>query len=80
MPDPRRTALIAGVFYLLTFVTSIPALALTTPVLTDPVAVGSGGDAGVLWAGLLEVILAVACVGTAVVPFPVARRQSEAAA
>lgn len=41
---------------------------------------GSGSDTRVRWAAFLEVILAIACVGTAVVLFPVAKRQSDAAA
>ena len=32
----RKTALVAGVLYLLTFVSSIPAVFLLGPVLTDP--------------------------------------------
>ena len=32
----RRTALVAGVLYLITFVSSIPAVFLLGPVLTDP--------------------------------------------
>lgn len=81
MPTPQRAARIAGGLYLLTVVTSIPALALKEPVLTDPGTIASAGGATALaWAALLEVILAAACVGTAVVLYPIARRQSETAA
>ena len=81
MTPTRRTALLAGGLYLLTFATSIPALVLKGPALHDPEFVlGVGRASGVLWAGMLELVLAVACVGTAVVLFGVARRQSEAAA
>lgn len=81
MSAPRRLALIAGVLYLVTFGTSIPALILKSPVLHDPdFVLGSGSHGGVLWAGFLEVLLALACIGTAVVLYPVARRQSETAA
>lgn len=77
----RRTAFVAGVLYLLTFVTSIPALLLYDSVLHDPgYVVGPGPDAPVLTGGLLEVLCAMACIGTAVVLFPVVRRQSEVAA
>jgi hypothetical protein len=73
----RRTALVAGVFYLLTFV-SIPRLALYGPVLDDAkYIVSSGSDTGVLWGGVLELIVALACVGTAVTLFPVLKRQNE---
>jgi hypothetical protein len=77
----RRTALIAGVLYLITIVTSIPALILYGPVLNDPnYIVGPGPDTGVLWGGFLEVVCVLACIGTAVVLFPVVKRQNEAAA
>lgn len=81
MLHSRRTALIAGALYLLTVVTSIPALALKEPALRDPASLGlPGGTTPLLLAVLLEVVLAAACVGTAVVLHPVLRRQSEAAA
>jgi hypothetical protein len=41
---------------------------------------GAGSTTGVTWGALLEVALALSCVATAVVLFPVARRQSEVAA
>ncbi len=81
MSSERRLALIAGVLYLVTFVTSIPALILKAPVLDDPnFILGAGSDRGVLWAGFLEIVLALACIGTALALYPVARRQSEPAA
>jgi hypothetical protein len=81
MTTMRKTALVAGVLYLITFVTSIPALVLKGPALNNPdFILGNGASTGVLWSGVLELLLAVACVGTAVVLFPVVKRQSEAAA
>lgn len=79
--DPiRRTALAAGVLYLLTFV-SMPTLALYQNVRTDSgFILGAGSDTGVLWAAFSEVVVALACIGTAVVLYPVARRVSETAA
>ncbi|MGY1741705.1 MULTISPECIES: DUF4386 domain-containing protein [unclassified Blastococcus] len=79
--DPlRRTSLAAGVLYLLTFV-SVPTLALYQDVREeDDFVLGAGSDAGVLWAALSEVVVALAGIGTAVVLFRVARRQSETAA
>src|SRR4029077_19200185 len=41
---------------------------------------GAGPDTGVLIGGILEVIVALAAVGTAVVLFPVVKRQNEAVA
>ena len=79
--DPlRRTSRTAGICYLITFV-SMPTLALYQGMhdRADFV-LGAGSDTGVLWAALSEVIVAIAGVGTAVVLFPVAKRQSETAA
>jgi hypothetical protein len=78
--DPlRRTALVAGIFYLLTFAASIPALALYGPVLDDPdfILGAGGGENRVLWGGFLEVVTALTGIGTAVALFPVVRRQHE---
>jgi hypothetical protein len=68
-----------GVLYLITFVTSIPALALYQPVLDDPVGyiAGAGHDKQILFAALLELLLIIANIGTAVVIFPIVRRQNE---
>lgn len=77
----RRTALVAGVLYLLTFASSIPAVALIAPVLNDPrYVVGAGSDGQVLAGCLLDVVNALACIGTAVALFPVVRRQNESLA
>jgi hypothetical protein len=58
MTSLRKTALVAGLFYLLTFV-SIPTLALYSSVLSDPnYIVGSGPDTPVIIGGILEVIVA----------------------
>ncbi|GGH50940.1 DUF4386 domain-containing protein [Microbacterium album] len=78
MSHPRRVALVAGALYLLTIVTSIPALALKAPVLADPASLALPGQVDALrWAAALEVVLAVACVGTAVALYPIVRRHSE---
>ncbi len=73
----RKTALTAGVFYLLTFV-SIPTLALYAPVLNDPnYIVGPGPDTAIVFGGILEIIVALACIGTSVALYPVVKRQNE---
>jgi hypothetical protein len=79
--DPmRRTSLAAGVLYLITFV-SIPTLMLYNPVRDNAdFLLGHGSATGVLWGAFSEVVVALAGVGTAVVLFPVAKRQSETAA
>jgi hypothetical protein len=79
--DPmRRTSLAAGILYLITFV-SVPTLALYQPVREQAgFILGVGSDTGVRWAALSEVVVALACIGTAVVLYPVAKRQSPTAA
>ena len=68
-------------FYLVTFASSIPAVFLLGPVLSDPNYVTSAGnDTGVVWGCLLDLVNAAACVGTAVALFPVVRRQNESLA
>lgn len=81
MDRTRRTALVAGVLYLLTFAASIPAVGLLAPVLHDTrYVVGPGSDTRVLVGGLLDLVNAAACVGTAVVLYPVVRWRHESAA
>jgi hypothetical protein len=76
----RRTSLAAGALYLLTFV-SVPTLALYQDARNDAgFVLGAGSGSGVLLAACTEVVVAVTCIGTAVVFFPVLRRQSETAA
>jgi hypothetical protein len=80
MTSTRKTALVAGVFYLITFV-SIPTLAIYRPVLNHrDWVLGSGSSTGVLVGGFLEVIVALAGIGTAVTLYPVVKRQNEGVA
>jgi Domain of unknown function (DUF4386) len=80
MDSLRKTSLVAGVLYIITFI-SIPTLALYGPVLSDPTyIVGPGPDTPVIVGALLEVIVALAGVGTAVALFPVVKRQNEGVA
>ena len=80
MDSMRKTALVAGVLYLITFI-SIPRLILYGPMLNNPdYIVSSGSDIGVLWGGVLELIVALAIVGTGVALFPVLKRQNEGVA
>jgi hypothetical protein len=78
----RRTALVAGVLFLITYLTAIPAaFLLYAPVLNDAnYIVGAGADTRVALGALLEVFLIIANVGTAVVLFPILKRQNEALA
>ena len=77
MSPLRKTALVAGVFYLITFV-SIPTLFLYTQVLHNAKYIlGPGPDTAVLFGGISEIIVALAGVGTAIALYPVLKRQSE---
>jgi hypothetical protein len=79
MARDQESARVFGVLYLITFVTSIPALLLYQPVLDDPVGyiAGAGHDNRILLGVLLELLLIIANIGTAVVIFPIVRRQNE---
>src|ERR1700724_692663 len=79
MSPHRKTSLAAGVLYLLTFV-SIPTLALYGPVKGANYILGAGPDTGALVGALLESIVALAAMGTAVALFPVLKRQNEGVA
>ncbi|WP_181773632.1 DUF4386 domain-containing protein [Amycolatopsis pittospori] len=79
MDSLRKTAVVAGTFYLLTFV-SIPILALYGPVRDRNYVTGPGPDTAVFVGGLLESIVAVACIGTAVALYPVVKLQHEGVA
>jgi hypothetical protein len=73
----RRTARIAGIFLVITFI-SIPALPLYDQVLNHTrFIVGGGGDLRVEVGALFEVITLIAGIGTAVALYPILRRQSE---
>ena len=68
-----------GVLYLITYVTSIPALLLYEPALRHPVGFVAGGGGGnkIYLRALLELLLILANIGTAVVIVPIMRRQFE---
>lgn len=76
--DPTRNhARAAGIFYLLTFVSSIPALILLGPILNDAHYVtGAGQDTRVLWGCLLDTVNALTAVGSAVAVYSVVKRQN----
>lgn len=81
-PDPSRShARAAGIFYLLTFASSIPALLLIGPVLHNSGYITGGGqDTRVIWGCVLDVVNALTAVGSAVALFPVVKRQNESMA
>jgi hypothetical protein len=79
MEEDQRNARIFGVLFIITFLTSIPALLLFQPVLDDPAGyiAGGGEDNQIHLGALLELLLIIANVGTAVVVYPILRRQNE---
>src|SRR5262245_28925889 len=79
MNDDQRIARIFGVLFIITFLTSIPALGLYQSVLDDPAGyiAGGGKDNQIYLGAFLELLLIIANVGTAVVLYPIARRQNE---
>src|SRR5262245_62095984 len=79
MEADQRNARIFGVLFLITFVTSIGALALFQSVLDDPAGyiAGGGKDNQIYLGAFLDFLLILANVGTAVVLFPMPRRQNE---
>ena len=79
MREDQKRARIFGVLFLLTFATSIPALALFQPVLDDPAGyiAGGGQDSRIYVGVLLELLLIIANIATALVIYPILRRQSE---
>ncbi len=78
MDTPRKTAIAVGVLFLITFVTSISAALLYGPVVDNPrFILGAGADTGILIGALLELILIVANIGTALVLYPLLRKHNE---
>jgi hypothetical protein len=79
MSSLRKYSLAAGIFYLLTFV-SIPTLALYRSVRGPNYVTSAGPDSPVILGVLLEMIVALAGIGTAVALYPVVRRQGQSRA
>jgi len=78
MDSSRRTAFVAGVFFIVAAATAIVGLALYDPVLNDPGFVtGQGSSDQVLFGAFFEVLVAISVIGTAVTLYPVVRRQGE---
>jgi hypothetical protein len=77
----QRTARIMGAWFLGTFVFSIPAYFFYGPILNNPnYVVGSGDDIRVAVGALLEILLAISGIATAVVIFPIVKRVNESVA
>jgi hypothetical protein len=77
-PEQQKRARIFGVLFALTIVTSIAGLLLYDPVLNEAdYILGDGADTRVQLGALCEIFLAITNIGTAVVIWPIVRRQSE---
>ncbi len=76
MPTHRKVSLAAGILYVLTFV-SVPTLVIYGPVKSAGYILGSGSDMAAIVGGILEITVALAGIGTAVVLFSVLKKQNE---
>lgn len=77
----QKPGRIAGLWFLATFVFSIPAVLLYDPILNNAdYILGHGLDARISFGALLEILLAIANIATAVVFFPVLKRVNESVA
>jgi hypothetical protein len=79
MSSHRRISLTAGILYLITFV-SIPTLILYDQVKSANYIIGVGPDTSAMVGALLEIIIALAGIGTAVVLYPMLKKQSQTVA
>ena len=77
--DPtRKSAFLAGILYLATFASSIPAVFLLGPVLTDSNYItGAGPEGLVRFGALLDLVNCATLVGTAVALYSVIKRHHE---
>lgn len=77
----QKNARFAGILYLITFVTSIPALLLLDPILhNERFITGSGSSSSILWGCILDMTNAIACIGTAVAIYPIVQKQNKSLA
>lgn len=76
MTTSRQTSLTAGILYLLTFI-SIPTLSLYHEIHLPNFISSSAPSSDVVLGGILELVMALACIGTALVFYPVLKKQNE---
>jgi hypothetical protein len=81
MDSYRKTALIVGVLFILTFITSIAGVMAYGPALSDPTYItGAGADTRVFVGAFLELALILTNIGCAVYLYPLLKGQNEALA
>lgn len=75
--DTQLLARLTGLFFLLTYATSIPpVLTLYVPALSDPAFVlGGARDMGLTWGAILEILLILFNIASAVAIYPVLKRR-----
>jgi hypothetical protein len=71
-----KTSMLAGGFYLLTFI-SIPTLSLYAPLREANFMQNVGSANGIVWGTILEMFMALACIATAVIFYPVLKKQNQ---
>ncbi len=76
MTASRKTSLTAGILYLLTFI-SIPTLSLYHEVHQPAFLSSSAPSSDVVIGGMLELLMALFCIGTAIVLYPLLKKQNE---
>ena len=76
MTTSRKTSLTAGILYLLTFI-SIPTLSLYHEIHQPNFVISSAPSTDVVLGGMLELVMALACIGTALAFYPVLKKQNE---
>ena len=74
--DERKISFIAGVLYLITFI-SIPTLTLYSGIHQPNYLLEHGNDSSVIVGGLLEIIVAIANIGTGIVLYPILKKQNK---
>jgi hypothetical protein len=81
MQDPQKVGRLCAALFIITWITSIPALILYDPIIKDggyaSYLAGSGEDNQILFAAFLEVILILANIASALVLVPLLRKTSE---
>jgi len=79
MKTNRRTAIVAGVFFIIAAAAAIIGLILYNPILHDTnyIVKGADNEAQIKWGAFFEIITAFAVIGTAVTLFPVLKKYNE---
>ena len=76
MNSSRKTSLAAGILYLLTFI-SIPTLSLYHEIHQPTFIQSTALASDVVIGGMLELLMALFCIGTAILLYPVLKKQNE---